>query len=243
MIRGFSRVQNPPKESISLFKKLVRNGYPGLNTFTLAFVLKACSVISAFEEGRQVHARVLRSGFGSSPFVQTALVNMYGRCAEVWCARLVFDEISERNLVAWSAMIGGYARVGLVEETFGLFREMQMAGVVPDQVTMVSVISACTSADSLDIGRWVHAYVEKQMIEIDLELGTALINMYAKCGCIEKAKAIFRKLSVKDTKAWSSMIVGLAIHGLSEEAVKAFSLMEEAKVIKSFKSNDIMKTV
>ena len=149
----------------------------------------------ALEEDQQVHSRVFRSGFVSIQFVQTALVNMYAKSEEVWLAQLVFDQISERNLVAWSAMIGGYVRVGLVDETFELFREMQMVGIVPDQVTMVSVVSACASTGSLDIGRWVHAYIEKQMIDIDLELGTALVNMYAKCGCIEKAKAICDNLS------------------------------------------------
>lgn len=232
MIRGCSQVENPSKESIILYRRLTQRGYPGPNTFTLAFVLKACSTVSAFEEGRQVHSRVFRSGFGSNRFVQTALVNMYAKCEQVWVAQLVFDEIPERNLVAWSAMIGGYARVGLVDETFEVFREMQMAGVVPDQVTMVSVVLACTAAGSLDLGRWVHAYIEKQMIVIDLELGTALVNMYAKCGAIEKAKAIFDKLYVKDAKAWSSIIMGLAIHGLYEEALKHFAMMEEAKVIK-----------
>ncbi|PON91720.1 DYW domain containing protein [Trema orientale] len=231
MIRGCSQVDNPSKESIFLFKKLNERGCPGLNSFTLAFVLKACSIVSALEEGRQVHSRVFRSGFGSSPFVQTALVNMYAKCEEVWLAQLVFDEITERNLIAWSTMIGGYSRAGLVDETFELFRGMQMAGVEPDQVTMVSVVSACTFAGSLDMGRWVHAYMEKQMIDIDLELGTALVNMYAKCGCIKKAKAIFDNLSVKDAKAWSSMIVGLAIHGLYEEALKHFAMMEADKVI------------
>ncbi|PON32484.1 Pentatricopeptide repeat [Parasponia andersonii] len=154
MIMGCSQVENPSKESIFLFKKLNERGYPGLNSFTLAFVLKACSIVSALEEGRQVHSRVFRSGFGSSPFVQTALVNMYAKCEEVSLAQLVFDEITERNLIAWSTLIGGYSRAGLVDETFELFRGMQMAGVEPDQVTMVSVVSACTFAGSLDMSRW-----------------------------------------------------------------------------------------
>ncbi|XWS66361.1 hypothetical protein CRYUN_Cryun05aG0192800 [Craigia yunnanensis] len=127
-------------------------------------------------------------------------------------------------------MISGYAMMGLVNEAFGAFREMQKLGVVPDEVTMVSVISACAVAGALGIGRWVHLYMEKQMIEIDIVLSTALINMYAKCGCIEKAKEIFERMPVKDQKAWSSMIVGLAIHGLAEEALVAFSRMEESEV-------------
>ncbi|WRX25647.1 Pentatricopeptide repeat - like 10 [Theobroma cacao] len=145
-------------------------------------------------------------------------------------AKKVFYEIPERNLVAWSTMISGYAMMGSVNEAFGAFREMQKVGIVPDEVTMVSVISACAAAGALDIGRWVHAYIEKQMIEIDIMLSTALVNMYAKCGCIEKAKELFERMPVKDQKAWSSMIVALAVHGLAEEALEAFSRMEESKV-------------
>ncbi|XP_034693070.1 pentatricopeptide repeat-containing protein At4g21065-like, partial [Vitis riparia] len=230
MIRGCSQSQTPSKEPVILFRKMVRRGYPNPNTFTMAFVLKACSIVSALEEGQQVHANVLKSGFGSSPFVETALVNFYAKCEDIVLASKVFDEITDRNLVAWSTMISGYARIGLVNEALGLFRDMQKAGVVPDEVTMVSVISACAASGALDTGKWMHAYINKQLIETDLELSTALVNMYAKCGCIERAKEVFDAMPVKDTKAWSSMIVGLAINGLAEDALEEFFRMEEAKV-------------
>ncbi|XP_057982121.1 putative pentatricopeptide repeat-containing protein At5g40405 [Malania oleifera] len=230
MIRGYSQIESPSKEPFSFFKRLIRRGYPNPNTFTAAFVLKACSVVSAFGEGRQVHAGVLRSGLLTSPFVQTALVNFYAKCEEIGFARNMFDEIPERNLVAWSTMISGYARIGSVNEALSLFRLMQKESIVPDEVTMVSVISACAAWGALDIGRWVHAFVEKNSIKTDLELSTALVNMYAKCGCIERAKDVFSKMPVKDTKAWSSLIVGLAIHGLAKDALETFSRMEEAKV-------------
>ncbi|KAF2307912.1 hypothetical protein GH714_033323 [Hevea brasiliensis] len=146
----------------------------------MAFVLKACSAIMALEEGQQVHARILRSGFTLNPYVQSSLAN-----------------------------------AGV--------------GIEPDEVSLVGVISACAMAGALDIGKWIHAYINKRKIDIDLELNTALVNMYAKCGCIEKAKEIFDEMPVKDSKAWSSMIVGLAIHGLAEDALEVFSRMEEAK--------------
>lgn len=233
LIRGYYLVGSPSKVPLFLYKKLVRKGYPSANTFTLAFVLKACSNILAFDEGRQVHARVFRSGFGSNQFVQTGLLNFYAKCEDIGLAEKVFDEIHERNVIAWSTMISGYAMMGLVNKAFGAFREMQTSNVVPDKVTMVSVISACAMAGALDIGRWIHAYIEKHMIETDIMLSTALVNMYAKCGCIEKAKEIFKGIPVKDHKAWSSMIVGLAVHGLAEEALEAFSRMEESKVTPS----------
>lgn len=230
MIRGVSQSQTPSKEPLILFREMVRRGYPNPNTFTVTFVLKACSILSALEEGRQVHASVSKSGFTSSPFVETALVNFYAKCEDIVLARKVFDEITDRNLVAWSTMIGGYTRIGLVNEALSLFIDMQKAGILPDEVTMVSVISACAASGALDTGRWVHAYIKKHLIETDLELSTALVNMYARCGCIERAKEIFYAMPVKDTKAWSSVIVGLAIHGLAEDALEEFSRMEEAKV-------------
>jgi pentatricopeptide repeat protein len=136
----------------------------------------------------------------------------------------------DKSLVAWSAMISGYSRVGMVNEALGLFREMQAAGVEPDEVTMVGVISACAKAGALDLGKWVHAYIDRKGITVDLELSTALIDMYAKCGLIERAREVFDAMVEKDTKAWSAMIVGFAIHGLVEDALGLFSRMLELKV-------------
>lgn len=230
LIKGYSQIYTPSKEPIFLFKKLTETGYPVPNSFTLAFVLKACAIVAAFGEGLQVHSHVLKDGFGSSLFVQTSLVNFYGKCEEIGFARKVFDEMPVRNLVAWTAMISGHARVGAVDEAMGLFREMQKAGVQPDAMTLVSVVSACAVAGALDIGCWLHAYIEKYFVLTDLELSTALLDMYAKCGCIERAKQVFVHMPVKDTTAWSSMIMGLAYHGLVEDAVDAFQQMLETEV-------------
>lgn len=202
------------------------------NTFTLAFVLKCCSMLPALEEGRQVHKHVIASGLGENLFVQTSLLNFYTKCEEVGLGRKVFDEMSDRNVVAWSAMIGGYARVGMVNEALEVFRAMQKDGVEPDEVTMVSVISACAMAGALDLGKWLHMFIDKKGIKSDLEVNTALVNMYAKCGCIEKAQGVFEAIPVKDAKAWSSMIVGFAITGHAKEALETFERMGEAQVIK-----------
>ncbi|GAB2267008.1 hypothetical protein Dimus_001994, partial [Dionaea muscipula] len=231
IIKGFSDTGTlPSKSPFYLYKILFSRTQPKPNSYTVAFVLKACSAASAFREGLQVHSQALRAGFCSCVFVQTGLVNFYAKCCEVRRARKMFDEIPERNLVVWSAMISGYVTNGLFNEAFGLFREMQKTGIVPDEVTMVSVISACALSGALDVGRWVHAYINKLGIRGDTELGTALVNMYAKCGLIEKGREIFDAMPVKDTKAWSSMIVGFAAHGLANEALELFSKMQEAKV-------------
>ncbi|XP_068664031.1 pentatricopeptide repeat-containing protein At2g02980, chloroplastic-like [Aristolochia californica] len=230
MIRGTSQMPNPSKEPISLYHRMLQIGLASPNSFTLAFVLKACAIVMAAREGTQIHSHVFKYRLDSSPFVQTALLNFYSKCEEISVARKVFDEITEKNIIMWSAMINGYARIGLVNEALELFREMQQTEIIPDEVTMVSVISACAKAGALDLGRWVHRFIEKNKIKVDLELSTALVDMYSKCGSIERARGVFNEMVDRDTKAWSSMIVGLANHGLAEDALELFNRMEEAQV-------------
>ncbi|KAM3357530.1 hypothetical protein P3S68_020461 [Capsicum galapagoense] len=125
-------------------------------------------------------------------------------------------------MIAWGAMISGYSRLGMVNECFELFREMQKTEVVPDKVRMVSVILDCAMSGALDLRRWVHAYIDKRSIENDLKLSTAFVNMYVNCEYVEKAIEVFEAMPFKDAKAWSSMIVDLAINGLAEYALMTF---------------------
>ncbi|CAK7342548.1 unnamed protein product [Dovyalis caffra] len=127
----------------------------------------------------------------------------------------------------------------MVNEAFDMFREMQKLGIERDEVSLVSVISACVMSRALDIGRWVHAYIKEQMIHIDLELSTVLVNMHAKCGCIEKEKEIFNGMAVevfsqmKETKAQPNHVTFVGIlsacahSGLASEVRNYWSSMLE----------------
>ncbi|KZV50263.1 pentatricopeptide repeat-containing protein mitochondrial-like [Dorcoceras hygrometricum] len=228
-MRGFL-AQDPSQEPVILFRKLVRDKFPKPNSFTLAFVLKCCSILVAFKEGRQVHKHAIASGLVGNTFVQTSLLNFYTKCEKMELGRQVFEEITDKSVAAWSAVIGGCSRVGMVNEAMELFREMQRTGVKPDERTVVSVVSACAVSGALDLGRWLHAFIDKKAIKNDLRVSTALVNMYSKCGCIEKAREIFETIPFKDAKAWTTMIMGFAINGLSEEALNTFGRMAEAGV-------------
>ncbi|XP_019184836.1 PREDICTED: pentatricopeptide repeat-containing protein At2g29760, chloroplastic-like [Ipomoea nil] len=120
LIRGFLESQTSSPEPIFIFKRLLRKNYPRSNTF---------------------NKHVVQSGHGSSPFVQTSLLNFYAKCEEIELSEKVFDEITERNVVAWSAMISGYSRLGMANQALDSFREMQKAGISPDRVTLVSATS------------------------------------------------------------------------------------------------------
>ncbi|KAJ4975264.1 hypothetical protein NE237_000370 [Protea cynaroides] len=157
-----------------------------------------------------------------------SMISAYGKHGNVEAARELFDKMPQRSLVSWSAMIDGYVRSGDFGEALRLFNEMQALGVKPDVVTLVSVLKACANLGALDQGRWVHIYIDRNKLgwERNVVLGTALVDMYAKCGCIDVAFQLFHGIYVKDAILWNAMIGGLAMHGHGREALKIFSEMQ-----------------
>lgn len=133
--------------------------------------------------------------------------------------------MSEREIVTWNAMITGYFQNGFSEAALSLFREMQVEGLAPDEVTMVSVLSACGHAGALELGKWVHAYIEKYRLDGRISVKTALVGMYSKCGCIEKALEVFEGIPDRNLVCWTAMINGLAFNGYGMKAVEFFDRM------------------
>ncbi|XP_010935476.1 pentatricopeptide repeat-containing protein At5g66520 [Elaeis guineensis] len=160
----------------------------------------------------------------------TAMVNGYAKSGQIDVARELFDRMPERNVVSWSAMITSYAQIGRFQEALDFFNEMQLAGVRPNHAGIVGALSACGSLGALDQGRWIHAFVERNAMELDRVLGTALTDMYAKCGSIETALQVFDAMSERDVFAYTSMISGLSNHGHSEKAIDLFLKMREEGV-------------
>ncbi|KAE8022183.1 hypothetical protein FH972_008007 [Carpinus fangiana] len=161
----------------------------------------------------------------------TALVNGYAKAGLVVVARELFDQMPEKNTVSWSAMITGYAQVGLFKEALELFSDMQVSGFRPNHAGIVGALTACAFLGTLDHGRWIHAYVDRNGMELDRVLGSALIDMYAKCGCIETACSLFDKMSTRDVFAFTSLISGLANHGQSASAIELFVRMKNEGVV------------
>lgn len=193
------------------------------NKFTYPFVLKACAGIGDLNLGKSVHGSVVKFGFDDDVHVCNTMVHMYCCCGGgIEFARKVFDEMPKLDSVSWSAMIGGYVRVGWSTDSVELFREMQMAGVQPDEITMVSVLSACSDLGALELGKWVESYIEKEGIHKSVELCNALIDMFAKCGNVDKALKLFRNMSGRTIVSWTSVIDGLAMHGRGMEAIALF---------------------
>ncbi|RHN58504.1 putative tetratricopeptide-like helical domain, DYW domain-containing protein [Medicago truncatula] len=160
----------------------------------------------------------------------TSIVTGFANTCRIDLARKYFDQMPERDYVSWTAMIDGYLRMNRFKEVLTLFRDMQMSNVKPDEFTMVSILTACAHLGALELGEWAKTYIDKNKIKNDTFIGNALIDMYFKCGNVEKAKKIFNEMQKKDKFTWTAMIVGLANNGHGEEALTMFSYMLEASV-------------
>ena len=124
-------------------------------------------------------------------------------------------------------MIAGYAQNGHCEEAFEVFRQMQRVGMKPDQITYMSILNACASPVALERGKEVHAHIIDAGLQSDVRVGTALVNMYAKCGSIRDAQLVFDKMGKRDVISWNALIGGLALYGCGQEALQIFEQMKK----------------
>uniref|UniRef100_A0A1D1ZIC0 Pentatricopeptide repeat-containing protein At5g66520 n=1 Tax=Anthurium amnicola TaxID=1678845 RepID=A0A1D1ZIC0_9ARAE len=232
LIRACAESRHSKHDAVAYFCVMLHRGIPP-NKFTFPFLLKACACLADARAGMQVHASAVNFGFDGDPYVMNTLIHMYASFGVdgLECARNVFDDLSQTSTVSWSAMIGGYVRSGLCNEAVALFRKMQIAGVRPDGVTLITVLSACADLGALELSKWIGSYIEREKVPKTLELCNALVNALAKCGDIDGAVNFFDQMPEKNIVSWTSVIDGLAMHGHGHEAIAVFERMKKVGVI------------
>ena len=138
----------------------------------------------------------------------------------------LFDEMHDRNVISWTCMIDGLVKGGEDRRALGVFRGMLgSGGAAPNEFTMSAVLAACGNIGALEQGKWVHRYIRKSGMSVDAVLGTCLIDMYAKCGSIDRAYQVFDEIPERDVQMWSSMIAGFAFHGRTNQSLALFEQM------------------
>ncbi|PSR88284.1 Pentatricopeptide repeat-containing protein [Actinidia chinensis var. chinensis] len=156
------------------------------------------------------------------------LLNGYGNNADVEGCEKLFKEMPERNIFSWNGLIRGYARNGRFFEALSTFKRMlRESDMCPNDATLVTVLSACARLGALDLGKWVHVYVESNGYKENIFVRNALIDMYAKCGSIDDSIDVFNGMNIKDLISWNTIIInGLAVHGRDLDALSLFSQMK-----------------
>ncbi|GJT46688.1 pentatricopeptide repeat-containing protein [Tanacetum coccineum] len=226
MISGHAR-QGYYDVAIDYFQRMTSSGVKPTRS-TLGSVLSAIASTFDLECGSQVHAQAVKQGLSSNVYVGSSLINLYAKCQEMDSARTVFDALDEKNIVLWNTMLGGYAQNRNAGEVIGLYANMRDFDFQPDEFTYTSVLSASASLKNLEVGKQLHSLVIKNKFHVNLFVGNALVDMYAKSGCLEDARKQFNMIKNRDNVSWNAMIVGFV---QEEEEELAFSMFQRMRSV------------
>ncbi|KAK8967212.1 Pentatricopeptide repeat-containing protein [Platanthera guangdongensis] len=167
----------------------------GVNPTEVAVInmINVLADASELEMGSQVHALLMKKNEFIPPGVNisTALIDMYAKCGCREMARSVFDRADDRSTTSWTAMIDGYARSGDLQIAVELFGRMVDDHAKPNEISMLSLISSCGLYKKIWLGRWLHAYILRHGLEMQVTLVTALLDLYCRCGDNKSARALF----------------------------------------------------
>lgn len=217
------------KDALALLNTIEYRSIP-LDFKTCFSLLQACSDMKSLSDGKEVHAHMLLSGLNQDEYLGTKLVNMYANCGSMEDARQVFEKMSKRNVRLWNAMVRGYACNGSLEETLKIFYQMQWEGEQPNNFTFPYVLKACAGLSALLKGKEIHGHIVRSGFGTDIYVGTALVDMYAKCGSLEVARQLFDKMSERNAISWNAMIAGYALQEHINEALELFHDMQKKDV-------------
>ncbi|KAJ6674372.1 PENTATRICOPEPTIDE REPEAT-CONTAINING PROTEIN [Salix viminalis] len=183
---------------------------------------------------KDAHVLFYQTRLEGNVVLWNVMIDGFVRMGDLRASRELFDSMPNKSVVSWNVMISGYAQNGHFKEAIEMFHDMQLRDVSPNYVTLLSVLPAISRLGAIELGKWVHLFAEKNEIEIDDVLGSALIDMYSKSGSIDKAFQVFDGIrNKKNPITWSAIIGGLAMHGRARDALDHFWRMQQAGVTPS----------
>ncbi|OVA20251.1 Pentatricopeptide repeat [Macleaya cordata] len=229
LITGYSltvRYEEALRIYVNLLSENLRPDY-----FTFTGLFSACSVLGALEEGAQVHAHSFKFGLDTDVSVGNSLVNFYAKCGLMESASKSFKSVTRPNVVSWAGIISGFAQNGESEKALEYFYKMNKLSEKPDEFSFTSALKAVASCAAVEHGRHIHTYVIKVGLESSILIGSALIDVYSKCGMIDDSFKVFSEMPDKNVVSWNSMITGYAQNGLTSKSLLLFREMMESGLI------------
>nr|GMD08268.1 pentatricopeptide repeat-containing protein At1g03540 [Ipomoea batatas] len=208
-------------EALKIFHSGHRNHKLLPSAHTFGSVLTAVGNLGRLKQGKQLHAKVVALEICGDIFVDSSLVDMYAKCGLINESRCVFDGMAERNSVSWCALLTGYCHKGDFDTVIELFRMMEEV----ELYSFGTVIRACSGLAALKPGKEVHCQFLRRGGFRDIVVESALVDLYAKCGCFDAAYNVFVRMPARNVVSWNSMISGFAQNGRGEEAIKMFNKM------------------
>ncbi|MBA0650610.1 hypothetical protein Goklo_018006 [Gossypium klotzschianum] len=218
LIRAYSSLHQF-SQSLAIFHHMIIAQRP-FDIFTLPPVLKSCGHLSHVTLGRQLHGAVVVNGYSSDLANNNSLISMYGKCGELECAKKLFDEMSVRSYVSWSALMMGYEKFGMASEVLGLFEQMAGMGMAVDEVTLTTVLTTCSREGMVEKGKEVFENMEERFgVKPGLEHYTCMVDMLGKAGLVEEAEELVMGMVLETDRAlWNALLAACRVHGMVEVA-------------------------
>lgn len=224
IIRGLAQSDQPMNAVIFYVSMICASCKP--DALTCSFVLKACSRALARRETFQMHSQVVKFGVKSDILLQTTLLDAYAKCGDLNSASNLFDEMTMRDIASWNSLISGLAQGNQPEEALELFKRMKENGPLPNEVTCLGVLSACSQLGAFKEGAMIHDYIRAGKLDSNVIVCNAVIDMFGKCGLVDKAYEVFSSmLCKKNLVTWNTMIMAFGMHGDGVKALELFQLM------------------
>lgn len=223
LISGYT-ANSKVSDAVYMFRTMKETGVSA-DSVTMLGLVPVCTVPDYLWLGMSLHGQCIKGGTDSELAVLNSFVTMYMKCGLVELGRKLFDEMPVKGLITWNAVISGYAQNGLANNVLELYEKMKSSGVCPDPVTLVSVLSSCAHLGAHMIGQEVEKLIEANGIVSNVFVSNALISMYARCGNLAKARAVFDIIPVKGLVSWTAMIGCYGMHGMGETGLKLFDDM------------------
>eukprot|EP00250_Pteridium_aquilinum_P016227 c23010_g2_i1 orf=1-2010(-) len=214
--------------SMMLFEEMLQHSIKPDN-YIYSSILKACSSVGAVLEGMQIHDCMIRTGLKLDVNIETALVDLYAKWGFLTEAFKIFETVN-RSVVLWNAIIAGSIESGQGLLALKLLDNMRQQAVDPDKVTLLLALKACGCARKGKQGRLVHSELLENGYELDEEVRSTLVDMYAKCGLLQESRQVFDGFSQRDSVLWAAMIAGYAKQGHGLFATEMFESMQQQAI-------------
>ena len=223
-------------EALGLVGRMKEETGMAPNEAIFSNLLKACGMNGDLSRGRDLHRQLIENKLPRNDLLDTVLIDMYGKCGSLAEAQCVFDDISMRSVVHWTALMAAYCQHGHPEKVLALFDRMKKESppMSPDAVIFVSALKACAALGDLSRGKEIHRQIESFGVEDLTELLLAmLVDMYTKCGSLRDAEKLFdnwvAERNRRGTTPWGAMIGAYNYHGMYHEALTLFDKMKRER--------------
>ncbi|XP_052188387.1 pentatricopeptide repeat-containing protein At1g71460, chloroplastic [Diospyros lotus] len=215
------------REVLRTFSRMRELGIE-LNVYSFSCLIKSFAGASALGQGLKTHALLVKNGLLSSSMLGTSLVDLYFKCGKVKLARRVLEEIDQRDIVMWGAMIAGFAHNRLQREAIDCVRRMRREGIDPNSVILTTILPVIGELGARELGRELHAYaVKTKSYSTQLFVQCALIDMYCKCGDMGSGRKVFYGSKERNAISWTALMSGYISNGRLEQALRSVVWMQQ----------------